>query len=106
MNIINLTPHTITLRQTDGTDRVIESSGVARCEQEETEYGEVDSVPIIHIDFGSVYGLPEFKPGTIYIVSALVAAAVKGQRFDVFCPARLIRDEQNRVIGAAAIARV
>lgn len=42
---------------------------------------------------------------TVYVVSSITAQAVPHRR-DVFVPARLIRDEQGRIIACAALGRV
>lgn len=107
VKIINLTPHTINLMIGEGSIE-IKSSGVARCKVSAEQVGtiEVDGkeIPINKKVYGEVEGLPEKQEGTIYIVSSLVAQAVK-DRDDVFIPDELVRDEEGRVIGARALAK-
>lgn len=55
--------------------------------------------------FGKVENLPEPQEGVVYVVSALVAQAVP-DREDVFIPDDTVRDEQGRIIGVRALARV
>lgn len=102
-NIVNLTPHTVNL-QIDGVMHAIPSTGLCRCAETTTEIGTVFGVHFVRKSFGEVSGLPEPKAGTIYIVSAVVLAALKGSRDDVFVPADCIRDEQGRIIGCKALA--
>lgn len=101
MKIINLTPHAINL-----CGKVIESAGLARCESVVEKIGEIDGIKVNRRKFGVVYGLPEPQEDTIYIVSALVAQAVAGQRDDVFIVDETVRDEQGKIIGCNALARI
>jgi len=80
MKYINLTPHDIRLN--DGT--VFKASGkIARVS---TTYSEFDQNKISKIVFGEIEGLPESEENTIFIVSGLVAQAVKN-RTDIVSPA-------------------
>jgi hypothetical protein len=127
--IVNLTPHPLVFA--DG--RTIESSGIARCEVQETEIGILDGIPIITTAFGQVVGLPEqtfvcnacancpSEPQTggycacccgeldhfavVYVVSSITAQACGG-RSDVFVPCRPIRDDKGRIIGCGALGRI
>lgn len=101
MKIINLTPHTINL-----CGREIESAGLARCESVVEKIAEIDGVKVNRRKFGAIYGLPEPQEDTIYIVSALVAQAVAGQRDDVFVVDETIRNEQGQIVGCNALARI
>lgn len=107
MEIVNLTPHSIVL--IDGKTRTaIPSSGVAR----------VGSTPGQHLggflwsgtSFGEVEGLPAPNPGTIYVVSALVAARIGNSRDDVFSPGTgpndgAERNEKGQVTGVTRLVR-
>jgi hypothetical protein len=104
MQIINLTPHKITILG----DRklVLEPSGIIpRAEQHREQVGSVDGIPINRVSYGSPVGLPEPKAGTIYIVSALTAKAAKGRK-DLYIVDDSVRDESGRIIGCRALARV
>lgn len=100
MKLVNLTPHTINVQGT-----VLPSEGVARLESCEVLLDELDfdgvpfAVPLYRQKYGEVTGLPEPQPLTVFIVSALVANALKGKRSDLVYPARLVRDAQGRVTG-------
>lgn len=112
MNLVNLTPHAINLMPcgVDGPVVTIPPSGtVARCATTRVQMGAVTvdgvTVPINRTQFGDVDGLPDPAPDTFYIVSALVAQAVKGTRDDVLIVDDAVRDDQGRIIGARALAR-
>ena len=82
MKFVNLTPHAINLN--NGT--VIEPSGtVARVSSTHTEF---DANGICRVVYGELTGLPEPEAGTCYIVSLVVANAVRDlKRSDVVSPA-------------------
>lgn len=86
MQIINLTPHTI--KVVDVNNQVIReypASGiVARAATIAEAVGEVDGIAVKHTAFGEVQGLPEPQDGVIYLVSMVVAQAVK--RLDIIAP--------------------
>lgn len=81
-NIVNLTPHSVTI----GGFRYAPSGQVARVSCSHEQVGEVASLPVYRAVFGEVEGLPGQAPGTTYLVSGMVAAAVP-HRADVFSPA-------------------
>lgn len=109
MKIINLTPHELNLIIGDKEIRILPSGIIARCEvtRQQIDSIIVDSVeiPINKAVFGKVENLPEPQDNTIYVVSSLVAQAVP-HRNDVFVPDDTVRDDQGRIIGARALARV
>lgn len=80
VEFVNLTPHTITLNS--GVS--YPSQGVARVSNSFTDF---DANNICTVVYGDVTGLPDPKPNTVYIVSALVLSALKGKREDVVAPA-------------------
>ena len=80
----------------------IEPSGqVARVKTEQIANGEINGVPVVRTRFIKVEGLPEPEKGKVFIVSTLVAQAVK--RNDVIAPdtspQSVVRDENGRIIG-------
>lgn len=109
MKIINLTPHAINLLTPNGDVTIPPSGTVARAATERVTVGAVDidgvSVPVNHTKFGAVTGLPDPAPDTVFIVSMLVAQAVP-HRDDVLIVDDTVRDDQGRIIGARALARV
>ena len=99
MKFINLTPHTVRLNN----GREFPASGqVARVKVTHKLAGwlsdgpdgpvELDddffseAVPLYRPAFGQIEGLPAPEPGTVYVVSGMVAAACR-DRNDVVCPA-------------------
>ena len=113
-DIINLTPHAVTLGGV-----TIPSVGVARVGSTETVVGHLYmgcpihaedpqcgceglEVPIIRQQLGQVDGLPAAEAGTMIIVSRMVCAALPN-RTDLVCPARLTRDADGRITGAEAL---
>lgn len=110
MEIINATPHPISIYDADTPDtlptadapaplRTIAPSGtLARAAQTRAAVGELDDVLVGTSVFGAVEGLPAPVAGVWYIVSGLVLSAV-ADRPDLLAPARPVRDEAGRVIG-------
>jgi hypothetical protein len=109
MQLINLTPHEITIIRGDNKIVVPPSGVVARVATTRRVVAtiEVDgiSIPVNRVEFGQAENLPEPQPGTWYIVSAIVAQAVP-VRDDLVVPDDTVRDEQGRIVGARALARV
>ncbi len=80
MNYVNLTPHCINF--IDG--RSFAASGtIARVT---VSYGDITN-DITEQKYGDIVDLPAPAPDTIFIVSAIVLAALKGSRPDVVAPA-------------------
>ncbi len=105
VEIVNLTPHEITLVREDGEVMKIPPSGqVARVKVEQEVVNEINGISIVRTKFGDIEGLPEPQDGKIFIVSSLVAqAAAKLGRTDVVAPDTspqgVIRDENGRIVG-------
>ena len=116
MKVVNLTPHAINLVTDSGDELLtIEPSGpVARVSQDTKSLAVFNfdgiDVPITYNVYGDVEGLPAPSEDTQYIVSAMVAQAVKGKRKgrrnDVLVPNESVRDESGRIIGCKSLARV
>lgn len=101
--LINLTPHAVVLVLPDGGTRAVEPSGsVARCAMETVQFGEAFGVPLRRASYGEVSGLPAPEEGVVYIVSALVRAAVPA-RGDVASPSDFVRNEAGQVVGCKAL---
>jgi hypothetical protein len=92
--IINLTPHTVNLK-----DFEIPSSGVARVSQNLVVVGVFDGIDLAVAQYGDVVGLPDSQDNTMFIVSAMVRNACP-DRFDLASPGDLIRDDNGNIIGA------
>lgn len=105
MSVVNLTPHVLSLQREDGTFITVPASGtVARCEEQRVKVGAVAGLAIYETSYGNVTGLPDPQPGTVYVVSALVAKAAG--REDVLAPGQALRDEAGVVVGAIGLSRV
>lgn len=83
---VNLTPHAIVIRNNDGDTVIGPTSPAARVEPGVLLSTEnMGGIPIIRWGDGEVVNLPPPTEGVIFIVSAVVGAAVRG-RADVVCP--------------------
>lgn len=105
MNIVNLTPHDITICDVNGVETVYpKSSSPARVEQTKRTVSIIGHIPIVEMEYGDIVGLPQEDSSTIYITSLLVAqAANKIGRRDVYAVADTYRDDQGRIVGAKAL---
>lgn len=109
MQAINLTPHVINFYGLDGNlIESIPSSGVARVMSTPGALKNIGlPIPVASpTEYGAVEGLPEPQDGVVYIVSTLVAQAVK--RPDVLSPGTgpndgAIRDDQGRIAGVTRL---
>ena len=105
MNIINLTPHAITI---DGIGN-FESQGLARVQAiREVAENTQNGIRIIKQSFGEVEGLPTPQEGTIYIVSGMVLSALQGSRTDVFAPdtgADAIRNDKGHIVAVRGLVQ-
>lgn len=109
--LVNLTPHTITLVGQDNQPVLtVDSSAVARVSAQTTTVGTYSvngiEIPRTHTVYGEVEGLPAPTPGTVYIVSGMIVSALASQgirRDDVVVPGLQVRDEQGRVIGCRSL---
>ena len=104
--MINLTPHSITVRAPDGTDHIFPPSGsVARVAMNETHVGvcKITGAPVIVRTAGAPTGIPD--EGTPCIVSAMVLSACHGFR-GVFAPdtgPTAIRDDRGQVVAVTRL---
>lgn len=93
MKIINLTPHPITLVNSDGSiiKSWAKSETPARCNQTTEGVKTLKGgIIITRTEFGEVYDLPKQRDGVLYIVSRLVLAACPN-RTDLLVPNELYR---------------
>ena len=114
MKIVNLTPHSLRVRGVSPISgkevwfEIPPSGEVARVRVEyrparelPTCEPEVEGAPTVVLHqatYGDVEGVPDPKPGTLYVVSGMVEARLS-HREDVVAPGNLIRDEEGRVVG-------
>ncbi len=115
--LINLTPHTINLVSAANAWSFPPSGQIARCTVERVRVSNIwlgepgdpttqDIVPVNTVRYGDIEGLPAPRIGVAYIVSSLVASALHGSRPDVLVPDDTIRDDQGRIVGCQAFARI
>lgn len=104
MQLINCTPHTVSLIVNNQTFNIAPSGVLPRIRQErksstfKTIYG---SIPLTKVEMGDLVGLPEPTEDTLYIVSLLVLEAGKRiGRTDLLAP-DTIRDERGNIIGCS-----
>ena len=105
--MINLTPHDITVRLSDGTSRTYPPSGtVARVTTYETSAADVDGIQTAYRRPGAVDGLtlPVTEP---VLVSGMVLAELSGTD-NVFAPdsgSSAIRDERGHIVAVTRLVR-
>lgn len=107
MKIINCTPHEICLN--DG-QKFEPSGNIARVKTLFSRDFGVESaigVETFNQEFSDVTGLPEEKPGTLLIVSAIVLSA--SDRADIVAPATghpdTIRNEKGHIVSVPGFVR-
>ena len=105
--IVNLTPHEVNFIGEDGSVimTVAPSGQLARVSARTVKTGDWDNLPITETEFGEVEGLPAPEPGTVYLVSSLVAQRCKSRK-DVFIPNESVRDANGRIIGCKSLGRI
>lgn len=107
-NIINLTPHEITII-TDGDCTPIKPSGIVCRIIEETEtVSSVNGIPIRVSHPTAVEGLPPQQEGVLYFCSGMAAAAAWALgRADVVCPSTdaddIVRNERGQTVAIKAL---
>jgi len=102
MNFVNLTTHEV---NDVGAGNTYPPSGmVARTDRNTKDiyYGKTLVVTTVYSD---VFGLPEPKHDTMYIVSAVVLNALDGSRSDCVSPYRPVRDETGKTTGCLGFRR-
>ena len=100
MTLKNLTPHPITVCDSEGkTLKTFASDGLVRLKASTVSAGfDVDGVPVTKTEFGLPEGLPEPQEGVFLIVSQLVKSALPG-RTDLLVPAEVVRDSEGKILG-------
>ena len=110
MRIVNLTPHEVKI--VDGGNNVVAvfpSDGVARVGQSVVLVDEIDSIPVVKTEFGEVLGLPEPAEDTVFIVSRITVEVARAQGLstdDLLVTSGAVRDDQGRIVGCRALARL
>ena len=108
--IKNLTPHTVSIVNEDGTVKAtFPSEGIARASQIAEHAGELDGIELVSMRFGKTEDLPAPAEGVYYIVSAITANAAKAEgrtTDDLVLTADTVRDDSGRIIGCKRFALV
>lgn len=108
VQFVNLTPHHITIRTSDGDIVIPPSGNVARVEVEEEREGSVGGIPVFRRRFGQVTGLPNPEPDKVFLVSTLVLTALGGEREDVLAPdtgRSAIRNSDGQIVAVTKLVK-
>ena len=110
MRVVNLTPHEVKI--VDGGNNVVAvfpSDGVARASQHDVLVDEINSIPVVKTEFGEVLGLPEPAEDTVFIVSRITVEVARARGLntdDLLITSGAVRDDQGRIVGCRALARL
>ena len=103
LQIVNLTPHCVSIIR-DGFETIdLQSVGNIRLSQSTENVGMLGNITLSKTTFGST-DLPEENPKKILIVSSLVCRAFP-QRKDLYIPNEIIRDKNGGIIGCRSLAK-
>ena len=103
MNIVNLTPHIVSVITPTGTTVFPPSETIARVSQNNTLLQTIKNIPIYKTVYSTVENLPERTTDTLLIVSSIVKAAMP-DRHDLISPTNLVRDDAGNIIGCKGFA--
>jgi len=105
-NIINLTPHPVTLVTANGDEVVIQPEETpVRIPAETKPAGEINNIPVVEERLGNADAvLPAPQPGVVYVVSRPVAERAS-HRADLVVPTNVERIN-GKPVRARALARV
>lgn len=110
VELVNLTPHPVTIFDTDGTTPIVSlpSSGVVRVpEIVRTVFDSDGGVPLVMIerDPDRLEGLPTPTPCMYYIVSDMAYQAARTlDRVDLLRTGPAVRDSDGNIIGCKGLA--
>ena len=123
-DIVNLTPHSVTVYSADDCQEVTKGSykslvlkegtqpmvtypsqGVARAACSKEQVDVINNIPVYATSYGEPEGLPPAREDTFYIVSALTAQAAKGRK-DLIIIDGAVRNAEGQIIGCTAFGRV
>ena len=109
VKVVNCTPHDVNLITKSGNITFPRSGIIPRLKEVQNKISSVTvnsiKIDIMRKSFSEIEGLPEPQENTIYIVSALVAGAVKG-RDDLVIPNDIIRDDKGNIVGCKNLAKI
>lgn len=106
MNLLNLTPHAISIIANGETVTIQPSGIVARVAVEAVQVGEVAGVPVMANKYGKVEGLPEDKTQPI-LVSSMVLGLLGADYHNIaFAPdtgKTAVRNEQGHIVAVTQL---
>ena len=109
IKVVNCTPHDVNLITEKGNITFPRSGIIPRLTEQQVKINSINSngieIDIMKKSFLEPEGLPEPQENTIFIVSALVAGAIKN-RDDLLIPNDTVRDEQGRIVGCRSLAKI
>lgn len=105
MNIYNYTPHRVSIISNNQTT-IFEPKGLARVSEKCVVIGKMNGIDICKMQYSDVTGLPPENNNDVYIVSSIVANALKGKRNDIYVPCISLRDKDGRIIGCEKLAKL
>lgn len=97
MILINLTAHQIIVNG----KTILPTGYVARAVTKSNQVGEVNGIPLVVTKVQDINNLPAPEENVFYIVTSMVREACP-DRQDLISPTRLIRDQNNNIIGCSA----
>lgn len=106
MEMVNLTPHEVTIITEDNIIMIQPSGQIAKCEHQSECIGIFNGIKIYKTKYGAVTNMPEAKENTIYITSSIVANALKDSRNDIYVPFDFVRDDKGRIIGCRGLTQI
>ncbi len=83
-----------------------EAKQPARCITERKFSRFVSGIPVYKIIFKEVIDLPAVKENVFYIVSSIVAEAMRGKRTDLLIPEGIFGDETGKFVNCRGLNRV
>ncbi len=107
IEVINLTPHDIVVRDPKGSEKIYPASGVvARLEMESSKVGSLDGFPVIKNHVVG-HNLPDPQEGVYLLVSAPVLAQLGSTRADLIAPNtnEAIRNEKGHIVAVPGFVK-
>jgi hypothetical protein len=116
LKLVNLTPHPVDVIHRDFVATIVPSGVVARCAVTYVRMGYAligpYRVPLSCAEYGPVENLPDPQEGGFYIVSHIVASAVRrssgggdAPRPDLLVPVEFVK-RGGRIVGCRGLARI
>lgn len=111
MQLINLTPRTLSFYSADGITDIPPSGELARVDFRVERVAEAGGVPVLKDVYGAVSGVPAPRVGVAYLVSSLVLTGLRRQgsdRVDVLAPATgpndgVVRCSAGKILGVTQL---